>query len=153
MRPHPIAACDRSDPRRRALATRERGSATLELALITPVLITLLLFVVALGRFSVARNRVNEAARDAAREATTWRTPVQAEQHGTARGLASLGASGVACSNPQVSVDVSQLQPGGHVIADVTCTVSLGDLVGLRLGGAKTFRAQAVAVVDTYRAS
>ncbi|HSS08353.1 MAG TPA: TadE family protein, partial [Acidimicrobiales bacterium] len=60
----------------------ERGSATVELVLIAPVLVLLMLFAVAAGRFSVARNQVNEAARDAAREASTWRTPSAASAHG-----------------------------------------------------------------------
>jgi Flp pilus assembly protein TadG len=129
----------------------ERGSATVELVLITPVLVLLMLFAVAAGRFSVARNQVNEAARDAAREASTWRSPGAASSHGVERGLASLAASRVSCRSPGVAIDTSGLRPGGAVVADVTCTVDLGDLLGLRLGGAKTFKARAVAVVDTFR--
>jgi Flp pilus assembly protein TadG len=129
----------------------ERGSATVELVLITPVLVLLMLFAVAAGRFSVARNQVNEAARDAAREASTWRTPGAASSHGAERGLASLAGSHMSCLAPGVVIDASSLRPGGAVVADVTCTVELGDLLGLRLGGAKTFRARAVAVVDTFR--
>jgi Flp pilus assembly protein TadG len=122
-----------------------------ELVLITPVLVLLLLFAVAAGRFSVARNQVNEAARDAAREASTWRAPQAASSHGVERGLASLAGSHVSCRGPTVVVDTSRLHPGGDVVAEVTCTVDLGDLLGLRLGGAKTFKARAVAVVDTFR--
>jgi Flp pilus assembly protein TadG len=127
------------------------GSATVELVLITPVLIVLLLFVVAAGRFAIARNRVDEAARDAAREASTWATPVAATNNGVARGLASLTGGGVTCRNPAVSIDTSQLRPGGEVVADVTCRVELGDVMGLRVGGWRTFQARAVAVVDTFR--
>ncbi len=46
---------------------RERGSASVELVLMTPVLIVLLLFVVALGRLAAARGEVDAAARDVAR--------------------------------------------------------------------------------------
>ena len=131
----------------------ERGSATVELVLIAPVLLLLMLFAVAAGRFSVARNQVDEAARDAAREASTWRTPQAASMHGVERGLASLAGSHVSCAAPTVVVDARNLHPGGAVVADVTCTVELGDVLGLRLGGAKTFKARAVAVVDTFRSS
>jgi hypothetical protein len=129
----------------------ERGSATVELVLITPVLIVLLLFVVAAGRFAMARNRIDEAARDAAREASTWATPMAANTNGVARGLSSLNGGGVGCRQPAVTIDTSQLRPGGEVVADVSCNVELGDLMGLRVGGWRTFRARAVAVVDTFR--
>ena len=49
----------------------ETGSMAVELALLTVPLVTILLLVAALGRFSDARNQVTEAARDAAREAST----------------------------------------------------------------------------------
>ena len=41
-------------------------------------LVVILLFLAALGRFSDARNQVDEAARDAAREASTYLTPAVA---------------------------------------------------------------------------
>jgi Flp pilus assembly protein TadG len=131
----------------------ERGSAALEMVLITPVLLVLLLFAVAAGRFSLARNQVSEAARDAAREASTWRTPAEATSHGTERGLDSLGAGHVTCRSPSVAIDTTGLHPGGAAVADVTCTVQLGDLVGLRMGGSRTLRARAVAVVDTFQSN
>jgi hypothetical protein len=129
----------------------EGGSAPVELVLLTPVLIVLLLFVVLAGRFSLARNRVDEAARDAAREASTWPTPMEAQTNGIARGLASLDGGGVTCRGPAVIVDTARLHPGGEVVADVRCTVQVGDLVGLHVGGTREFRARAVAVVDTFR--
>lgn len=129
----------------------EDGSAAVELVLITPVLLLLMMFALAAGRFSVARNRVTESARDAAREASTWPTPDTATAAGVRRGLDSLAASRVSCQAPEVVLDTSQLRPGGAVIADVSCTVMLGDVLGLRIGGSKTFRARAISVVDTFR--
>jgi hypothetical protein len=130
----------------------ERGSATVELVLITPVLVVFLLFAVAAGRFALARNRVDEAARDAAREASTWATPGAANTNGVARGLASLG-HGVSCRNPSVVIDTSRLRPGGEIVADVSCTVELADVMGLKIGGSRSFQARAVAVVDTFRSN
>jgi Flp pilus assembly protein TadG len=124
-----------------------------ELVLIAPVLVLIMLFAVAAGRFSLARNQVNEAARDAAREASTWQTPRAASTNGVERGLASLTDSHLSCHAPSVEIDATDLRPGGEVVADVTCTVELGDLLGLRLGGEKTFQARSVAVVDTFRSS
>jgi len=123
------------------------------MVLITPVLIVLLLFAVAAGRLSVARNLVTEAARDAAREASTWRTQSEATAHGTQRGLDSLTASDVTCRSPLVAIDTSRLRPGGEAIADVACTVQLGDLVGLRMGGSRRLHARAVSVIDTFQSN
>lgn len=127
------------------------GSAAVEMVLVTPVLVLLMMFALVAGRVALARNRVTEAARDAAREASTWPTPAAATREGTERGLDSLNAGRVSCRQPLVVIDVSQLRPGGEVVADVTCTVALDDVLGLRIVGAKTFRARAVAVVDTFR--
>ncbi|MDP9073353.1 MAG: pilus assembly protein [Actinomycetota bacterium] len=129
----------------------QRGSAAIELVLITPVLLLLVMFALAAGRYSLTRERVTEAARDAAREASTWSTPAAAIASGTQRGLDSLNASRVSCQAPQVVIDTSRLRPAGDVTADVTCTVALSDVLGLRLGGSKTFRARSVAAVDSFR--
>jgi hypothetical protein len=59
----------------------------------------------------------------------------------------------MSCHAPSVQIDATDLRPGGEVVADVTCTVELSDLLGLRLGGEKTFRARSVAVVDAFRSS
>ncbi|MDQ1421111.1 MAG: hypothetical protein QOJ52_3073 [Acidimicrobiaceae bacterium] len=127
------------------------GSAAVELVLITPVLLLLMMFALVAGRFSLARNQVTEAARDAAREASTWPTAQAATNAGVQRGVDSLNAGRVSCQAPQVVIDVSRLRPGGEVVADVSCTVALDDVLGLRIAGARTFRARAVAVVDTFR--
>ena len=131
----------------------ESGSAAVELVLITPVLLLLATFALAAGRYSLARDRVAEAARDAAREGSTWSVPAAAVRNGTQRGLDSLNAGPVSCQSPQVAIDTAQLRPAGAVTAEVTCTVQLGDVLGLRVGGSKTFRARAVAVVDRFRSS
>jgi Flp pilus assembly protein TadG len=122
-----------------------------ELVLITPVLLVLMMFALVAGRFALARNQVTEAARDAAREASTWPTAPVATRAGVQRGLDSLNAGKVSCQEPQVVIDASRLRPGGEVVADVSCTVALDDVLGLRIAGTKTFRARAVAVVDTFR--
>jgi Flp pilus assembly protein TadG len=127
------------------------GSAAVELVLITPVLLVLMMFALVAGRFALARNQVTEAARDAAREASTWPTPLAAHDAGVQRGLDSLNAGKVSCQQPQVVIDASQLRPGGAVVADVSCAVALDDVLGLHIGGTKNFHARAVAVVDTFR--
>jgi Flp pilus assembly protein TadG len=129
----------------------EDGSAAVELVLVTPVLLVLMMFALMAGRFALARTQVTEAARDAAREASTWPTAGAAINAGVQRGLASLDAGKVSCQQPQVVIDASGLRPGGEVVADASCTVALDDVLGLRIGGSRTFHARAVAVVDTFR--
>ncbi len=58
--------------RRRHQETAQRGSVTVELVLLTPLLILVLLFVVALGRLAEARLQVNTAAGQAARATRRW---------------------------------------------------------------------------------
>jgi Flp pilus assembly protein TadG len=125
----------------------ETGSMSVELALLTVPLVTILLLVAALGRFSDARNQVTEAARDAAREASTYLTPSAASSQ--ADMVARSELSGV-CARASVTTNTSELHPGGQVTVTVTCPVPLGDLVLLHLPGTKTISASSVSVVDTY---
>ena len=124
-----------------------------ELAILTVPLVVVLLFVSALGRLSEARNAVDEAARDAARQASIARTPGQAQQLGIQRALDDLAAERISCRASDVAVDTTNLRPGGSVTATVVCTVGLGDLLLLRVPGAKTIASTAVEVVDLHRSS
>ena len=125
----------------------DSGSMAVELAVLTVPLVAILLLVAALGRFSDARNQVTEAARDAAREASTYLAPAMATNQATQVARSEL--SGV-CARASITTDTSDLRPGGQVTVTVTCPVPLGDLVLLHLPGAKTISASSVAVVDTY---
>jgi Flp pilus assembly protein TadG len=120
---------------------------SVELVLLTIPLVAILLFVAAVGRFSDARNQIDEAASDAARNASTYLVPTLADQAGTQIALQDL--SGV-CADSSVVIDTSQLHPGGQVTATVICQVSLADLVLLKLPGDRTVTASSTAVVDTY---
>ena len=125
----------------------ETGSMAVELAVLAVPLVAILLFIAALGRFSDARNQVNEAARDAAREASTYLSSVQASSQ--AEQVAHSELSGV-CEHAAVTIDTTQLHPRGEVTVTVNCPVPLGDLTLIRLPGTKTITASSVAVVDTY---
>lgn len=131
--------------------TSERGSATVELVLITPVLLLMLVFVVFLGRLGQARNDVDRAARDAARAASIARLPEDAEAAGRDAARATLESGGASCRQMAVSVDAAGFVPGGTVSATVTCTVDLADVAGLGLPGATTLTASFREPVDTYR--
>jgi Flp pilus assembly protein TadG len=131
--------------------TSDRGSAAVEIVLLTPVLVTLLLFVVLVGRLESARGTVDAAARDAARAASIARSPGAANAAAVTAATTSTRTAGLHCES--LTVDVTgTLAAGPTVAATVTCTVALGDLaLGLHIPAARTIAAHFVAPVDQYR--
>jgi Flp pilus assembly protein TadG len=128
-----------------------RGSATLELALATPLLVMLLLLAVAFGRLATARADIDGAARAAARAASITRDPASAARAARQTASATLGQRRVTCRNLAVTADTHQFAAGGWVAVDVTCTVDLGDLTLLRLPGARTLHTRFVEPLDVFR--
>jgi Flp pilus assembly protein TadG len=122
----------------------ERGSATLELAILAPALLAIAALAVLAGRVETARLVVAQAAEDAARAATLSRTDSGA--------LADAGAvasddlsGGTDCSSWTMSASGS-LKPGSTVSAVVTCSNPLG-----LLPGDYTATGSASSIVDVYR--
>jgi Flp pilus assembly protein TadG len=128
----------------------ERGTAAVELVLLTPALLVLLLFVVCVGRLAQAREDVQAAAQDAARAASIARGPDSATSDGQAAAAQRLRAGGVTCRSLEVRLDTAQFRPGGSVAATVTCTVELGDLGLLRVPASKAITTTFTEPVDTY---
>jgi Flp pilus assembly protein TadG len=129
----------------------ERGAATTELVLITPVLLLVLLFVVALGRVAAAGGDVQAAARDSARAAANARSASAASDAANAEARAALDEGSVTCRNLTVEVLTDDFRPGGTVTATVACTVALTSASGLQLPGEKTVSATFTAPVDEHR--
>lgn len=129
----------------------ERGSATVELALLTPLLVVFLLFVVEVGRLVLAGQEVNGAAVDAARAASVATSPSSAVAAAAQAASSDLSGAGFACSSSQATVDTTDFVPGGTVSVHLTCSASLAGLSLLRLPGSETFRATATAPIDLYR--
>lgn len=129
----------------------EVGGAAVEVALVAPLLIVMLLFVVGLGRLASARAAVDGAARDAAREASIRRGPGRAVAEAEALARDSLAGRDVTCQELAVDVDVAELRPGGSVAVEVACTVALADVTLSGLPGSKRLRASFVAPVDRLR--
>ena len=128
----------------------ESGSAALELALLTPVLIVVLLFVVALGRVASARESVDGAAGAAARAATLASSPQAAVVAARAEATSSLSSGGTSCAVTKVAVDVADFVPGGVVSVRVSCEVTLSSAVP-GLPGSSTISATGASVLDRYR--
>ncbi|MGP4115013.1 TadE/TadG family type IV pilus assembly protein [Streptomyces sp. 4N509B] len=129
----------------------DTGSATMELVLVTPLLVLLVLVAVAFGRLADARIRVEDAAHDAARAATLATTPSEAETAARQAAAAALDASGAGCARHTVRLDHDGLTPGSTVTAHVTCQASLQTLSATGLPGALTLDAVSVSSVDVYR--
>lgn len=83
----------------------QRGSVTVELVLLTPLLILVLLFVVALGRLAGARLQIDTAAGQAARAASLARNPATAIQLAQRTAAASLTGAHLTCAQLAVNVD------------------------------------------------
>lgn len=129
---------------------RECGSASVELVLLTPVLMLLVLLVVLAGRSGEVLLQVKHAADQGARAASISAISKQVVE-GRSAAMKDLAATGVSCNNPRISVETQQLGPTHFVKVVVECEVNHKglDLLGV---GTKTVRAESVEVLDTYRA-
>lgn len=129
----------------------ERGSAAVELVLVTPVLIALMLFVVGVGRLAGANGEVQAASRDAARASALARSPHAARVAGLNAASATLQDRGVECRKLSVTIDANEFRADGFVSATVSCTVDLGDLTTIGFPASKTLVASFTSPVDRYR--
>lgn len=133
----------------------DRGSVTLELAVLAPVLLVFLGLIVAGGRVQLAGGSVESAARDAARQASIARTPAAAQAAALASARATLADERLRCTQIAVSVDTAgfaaPLGQAAAVSAHVTCTVALADLLVPGLPGSHRMDATATSVIDPYR--
>ena len=139
----------------RRRAWRDRGSAALGAAIFTPVFLMLLGVVIAAGRIQLAQGAADAAARDAARTASLAASADVAESEAREAALASLGRSGLACSEVAVTVDAGGLEaPVGQaatVTATVACTAPLNDIALPGMPGSKALTGRMTSVVDKWR--
>ncbi|MET9085518.1 TadE/TadG family type IV pilus assembly protein [Streptomyces sp. NPDC004237] len=131
----------------------DRGSAAVELVLVTPLLVVVMLTVVGLGRLSDARLVVADAAHQAARAASLARTEPHARSDAQRAAQDALHAARSACRHPQVTVDTGSLTPGGSTSATVTCTADLRNLTIIPMPGSVTVADTAHSPVDRYRSA
>lgn len=130
----------------------EHGAVSTELAVLTPLLIGFMLLVVFAGRVAQAEGDVAHAAHEAARAASLAATPSAATEAAQATAFANITEGGVACRTLDVSVDTTSFAAGGQVAVAVTCQAAFGDIAMLAVPGTRTFTANAIEVIDTYRA-
>lgn len=141
---------------RRFGSAGERGSVSVEFAIIVPGLILILGLVVAGGRLWFARSAVEEASYSAARGASLARTASEASTAGGAAGRAALDSRGLECSAVSVTVSTAAFSvPVGQpatVTSQVSCTVRFTDIMLPGMPGSITLEAAGSSALDTYRA-
>jgi Flp pilus assembly protein TadG len=133
----------------------DRGSASLELAILGPALLLLLGLVIAAGRIAVSGGAIEAAARDAARQASIARDPANAAAGARAAAMDTLAEQDLRCATLTVHLDTTGFTaPVGapaQVTARVSCVVALADLAVPGLPGTKTLQASFASPLDSYR--
>lgn len=128
------------------------GGDTLELLIITPVLIVLILLVIAAIRHTVGENRVEQATLVAVRAASLERDADSARTAAAETAAASLADAGVTCGDFTLNIDTSAFDaaPGtpGTVQVTLRCTVDWSDLAVPVLPGTVTLTSTATAPLD-----
>ena len=138
----------------------DRGSASLELSILAPVMLLLIGFVVVAGRVAVAGAAVTSIAGNAARDASLARDARGAAAAASSSARSSLTAQDLHCvGGGDVSLDPSGFPAaargggGQSVVVTVTCIVSFSDLGLPGLPGSRTLTDQAVSPIDPNRAT
>ena len=139
-------------PRRRR---DERGATAVETLLMATAAMSLVLVVVAAGRHVDGAAQANDAAYAAARAASLQPSMSQGMTAGRQAAAESLSDRGDSCQHLSVSFAGTDFSPGGQVVAEVSCTVSLLDTgaLGRQLGLSPTrvFTERAVVPIESYR--
>ena len=129
----------------------DRGSLTVELVVLTPVLMVVVLASLVFGRVVEARQQVVESARAGAEAAAVLPDVGSARWVGSIDSVVNLLDRSHTCAHATISVDTSHFVPGGYVTAHVSCLVLLSDVGFPGLPGSTTVSASATAPVDPYR--
>jgi Flp pilus assembly protein TadG len=130
---------------------RERGSAAVELVILTPVLILFLLLYLGFGRVTRAEQLVDDAAAQAARAATLdYLDPGQARAAAEQAAGQALAAGGLACVSDDVIVQTGDDRPGGSITVRLSCHADLSQAVAAGLPGSVTLTASSTSPIDVY---
>jgi Flp pilus assembly protein TadG len=130
----------------------ERGMATAEMVLLTPLALVVLAFLVIAGRLSTTTADVTAASRDAARAASLAQTYELAITAAENTATASLAQQDVTCRNLAVSGgDAATFVAGGEVTITVSCDVNLADVALPGIPGTRTVASTSTEVIDRFR--
>ena len=133
----------------------DRGSESVEMAILLPVGILILAMLVIGARIALAGDRISGVAGIAARDASLARSAAAAQQIANASANNALADRNLHCAEVQVSVDTSGFSsaPGtpAAVTVTVACTVDLSDIGVAGLPGSRTLRDSATSPLDPAR--
>lgn len=138
------------------LRTRDdRGSESVELAILLPVGILVLALIVVGARIALASDRISGVAGIAARDASIARSASSAQSIATSSATAALASDNLHCTNIRVTVDTSGFDapPGtsASITVDVWCTVDLSDIGVQGMPGSRTLHDVATSPLDPAR--
>ena len=125
----------------------DRGSASVELAILAPLVGLLLGAVVLVGRVQIARADVEGAARSAARDLSIARDPYVAVDGVRSSLMTTLGVGSPTCRSLSFTPDIGTTR----VSVTLTCTVDLREAAVLPVPGSMSVSASASEIIDTYR--
>jgi len=133
----------------------DAGSESVELALLLPVVLSVLALIVVGARVALAGERVSGVASSAARAASLSRSAGTAQTAAEAGARAALEDANLHCTSTAVTVDTSGFTTGagvpGAVRVTVSCTVSLASIGISGLPGSRTLTDTAVSPLDPLR--
>ena len=136
-------------------ARGDRGSESVELAILLPVGIVVLALIVVGARIALASDRISGVAGIAARDASIARSASSAQSIATSSATAALASDHLHCTNIRVTVDTSgfDAQPGtsAAITVNVWCTVDLSDIGAQGMPGARTLHDAATSPLDPAR--
>ena len=127
----------------------ERGSASVELVILAPIIGVLLLIVVAVGRVENARADIEGAARSAARDLSIARDPAGAVGRVRESTAAMVRVGSPGCQAFTFTPTIERTK----VTVAVSCQADLQDDNILPLPGTMTLGASATEVIDAFRES
>lgn len=127
---------------------RDAGLSTVEVVILTPVMMLFILVLVGLGQLVDGRGAVDGAARDAARAGSMAHGDIgQAMAAAQRSAKASLGDTCV--SGAEVRNSGSTYRPGGIFTVEVTCQVRGLAMLGLNIG--KDISGRSSAPIDPFK--
>lgn len=133
----------------------DRGSESVELAILLPIGLIFVALIVVGARIALAGDRISGVAGIAARDASIARSASEAQNIAATSAHDALASDNVHCTDINVVVDTSGFSapPGANasITVNVWCTVDLSD-VGLRgLPGSKRLHDVATSPLDPAR--
>jgi Flp pilus assembly protein TadG len=136
---------------RRSLGRPQRGSLTVELVILTPIIVMFALFALALGRFELAREQVVGAARAGAEAAAVVPDASEAQPAALSAAAPVVANQAHSCTQLNVTADTADFVPGGSVRVVVSCQIDFSDLFVPGLPGHTTVQEAVSAPIDPFR--